>query len=312
MSIVLLAVQGYGKSEVKLKLNHLLDGQAFALNTQSKNDLGNAFNLKRMEYYISEISITHDGGKITKAEDVYILVNAATNDEYSLGEMDVTTVEGIQMSIGVDPGVNNADLTQWPASHPLAPKNPSMHWGWAAGYRFVAMEGKAGSGLNQVFEIHALGNENYFTINIPTDSKEDNGVHTVTLNADYAMAIKGVDVSSGLIKHGTDGQAVTVLRNFQNHVFTSLDGKGNVSLKPTPKMLMVNMYPNPSQGDVVFSFSEIGDYHLVLHDLTGKVVIDTRLVNANEFKVSLNTPGAYLARLETPSGLIATERVLIQ
>lgn len=312
IAVTVTALTTYGKSEVKLRLNHLLGAESFALNQKTQNDLGNDFNLKRMEYYISELSVTHDGGKETKAKDVYILVNAAQNNEYSLGEMDVTTIEGITFSIGVDPGVNNADLRQWPASHPLAPKNPSMHWGWAAGYRFVAMEGKSGSSLNQVFEIHALGNENYFKINIPTGAKEDNGAQVIELNADYTMAIKGLDVSSGLVKHGTDGQAVKLLRNFQNHVFKSLDGKGNTLNVAKQPVLNVSTYPNPSQGNVHMELSAAGNYTVYVRNTVGALVQNVHVENNKSADFVIDNPGMYLIEVRRDAQLVAASRVLIQ
>jgi len=212
------------QTTVKFQINHLLKDQAFAFNQKASNNLDNEFNVKRLEYYLSGISLTHDGGKITKASDVYILVNAGNAVDVDLGKFDITTLESINFSVGVDPTVNNQNPTQWSASHALSPKSPSMHWGWAAGYRFVALEGKTGSSLSTIFEIHALGNDNYFKISIPTKGAMDNGELVIELDADYTEALSNIDISGGLVIHGETDQAVRCLRNFTNTVFTSQEG----------------------------------------------------------------------------------------
>ncbi|MCG9880276.1 MAG: hypothetical protein MH472_06730, partial [Bacteroidia bacterium] len=162
------SVVAFAQKNVVLRVHHRLAGQPFAFNQASSNNLGNGFNLSRLEYYVSSIKVKHDGGMTMNATDVYALVKAnATSTDIDLSSLSVNAIEGITFSIGVNAPQNNQDPTQWAAGHPLAPKSPSMHWGWTAGYRFVAMEGKTGSNLNTVFEIHALGNVNYFeqTIN---------------------------------------------------------------------------------------------------------------------------------------------------
>ena len=106
----------------------------------------------------------HDTGKISQATGVYILANASQVLEVDLGSFDVTNVEAIKFSVGVNEPENHEDPTKWDSNHPLYPKSPSMHWGWASGYRFVALEGKTGDQLNKTFEIHALGDDNYHKI----------------------------------------------------------------------------------------------------------------------------------------------------
>ncbi|MBR9861615.1 T9SS type A sorting domain-containing protein [bacterium] len=244
-SILSIAVSA--QTNVKLKLNHLLGQNSFAFNTESQNNIGIKFNVTRLQYYISKVSIVHDGGTVTDASGVYALVNASQNTEVDLGNFDITTVEAIQFSVGVNTPENNDDPTKWPSTHPLAPKSPSMHWGWAAGYRFVAMEGKAGDALNTTFQIHALGNKNYHQIRIPTDAQDLDGDLIIELNADYARAIEGIDVSASVVTHGDYDEAADLLKNFRDYVFTSLDGAGNnlASLR-TEKLSNVSAYPNPS------------------------------------------------------------------
>ena len=103
-----------------------------------------------------------------------------------------------------------------------------MHWGWQSGYRFVCMEGKAGSALDKAYEVHALGDNNYKIQQITTTGLPQGSDLAVSLTADYAKALEGVDINSGSIRHGTSGEAVDLLDNFALKVFTSHEGNGSV------------------------------------------------------------------------------------
>ncbi len=104
----------------------------------------------------------------------------------------------LTFSVGVDPGVNNGDPAAWASFHPLAPKSPSMHWGWASGYRFVALKGSQDRNFAQDFQIHALGNKNYFKQSIPTSATDVNGALVVSINADYTKAVSQIGMANGL------------------------------------------------------------------------------------------------------------------
>ena len=56
--------------------------------------------------------------------DMYLLVRPAVDSMYDLGSHpDITNVESITFSVGVDQAHNHLDPASYPASHPLAPQN---------------------------------------------------------------------------------------------------------------------------------------------------------------------------------------------
>ena len=302
------------QTTVKFKINHLLKDQAFAFNQKATNNLDNEFNVKRLEYYISAISLTHDGGKITKASDVYILVNAGNAVDVDLGKYDITTLESINFSVGVDPTVNNQNPTQWSASHALSPKSPSMHWGWAAGYRFVALEGKTGSSLSTIFEIHALGNDNFFKISIPTKGAMNKGDLVVELDADYTEALSNIDISSGLVIHGETDQAVRCLRNFTNTVFSSQEGnKNTLSISKLKQEITTALFPNPSTGSFNIDVPEsvTGLVQVSVLDLTGKVMLDDTLQTNGVNSYAIESKGVYVISIRLDGVVVETKRLMV-
>lgn len=286
----------WAQIEIKLSINHLLGTQPFAYQNVAQNNLGNKFKVSRLEYYISNISILHDGGKRTLAKDVYILEDAAKVDTISLGMFTVDSVEAIQFNVGVDPGVNNGDPSLWPSTHPLAPKFPSMHWGWAAGYRFVALEGKSGNNFGFDFQIHALGNKNYFNQTIPVKGNLINNWMLIKINADYTKAVDGMYMENGLIEHSEDNEAATCLRLFQTSVFTNQDGQGSILGVNSFEEQNVKIYPNPSSGQFKIEIAHLNTGATVrIIDQMGRVTASNDLNLCNTFKVE--TPGIYYAQI---------------
>ena len=311
-TVLVLALTTSAQTDVKLTINHLLGSSDFAFNSEAQNDMGDAFKLQRMEYYISNISITHDGGMVTTASDIYTLQRANKRDTVLLGNFSITTVESISFSVGVDPGVNNANPSQWSASHALSPKNPSMHWGWSAGYRFVALEGKSGTNFAQDFQIHALGNKNYFNQTIATGAESISGALVVALNADYTKAVSQIGMSSGVIEHSENNEAAACLRNFQTKVFTSLSGQNSTAaLQDLELEDAFTILPVPSSGevDVVVEDTRFLQGSMIITDITGREVYTGEVLLSN--KVSLETKGMYFLSLYG-DGIKSTKKLIIE
>jgi len=230
-----------------------------------------------------------------------------------LGNFSITTLEGVKFSVGVDPSVNNLDPASYPMSHPLAPKSPSMHWGWAAGYRFVAMEGKSGSNMNQTYEFHALGNVNYFTHTIPTAGVANGSDLTISLHADYEMALKDIDVSSGAIVHGEVGAAVVLLQNFNYQVFTSSEGNAAMGTEEFANAISTKVYPNPTKGNVLISAkgNQNGEIEYVVTDIIGQSILRGVVSESGEETISIKNSGIYFVSILKNGNTIATEKIIV-
>lgn len=320
---LLITISLSAQTNFILDIDHKSGDKAFDPAKTAKNDLGNDFNVARLEYYISKISILHDGGKETEAKDVYALINpvssaSATSTEVLLGKYsNITTVEGIKFHIGVNPEVNNQDPTQWPAAHPLAPKMPSMHWGWTAGYRFVAMEGKSGSGVSNIYEFHALGNDYYYTVQIPLTAQDVFGQMRMQLKADYTKTLNSIDISTGKITHGVGAETVTLLQNFRDEVFTSSTGQKNIlaSVAKTVSPNAMAVYPNPSTGTVSIDVTDksLDITSIEITDITGKVIQTIAATNwTTATNTTLTVKGVYLVNMMSNQQRLLTKKLIIQ
>lgn len=305
------------QNEIMLNLAPRLGTAVFSLN-QTVDHPDGSYQMKytRFEYYISEIKITHDGGQITPCTGLTLLVRPALDSMYSFGQMPgITNVEAITFSVGVPQALNHLDPASYPPNHPLAPQNPAMQWGWSAGYRFAAIEGYAGTNLSQNFQIHALGDANYKTQTITTDAEQFSpDIKMIHLIADYQQAVKSINISGGLVVHGTSGAAVTLLNNFKNIVFKAEMSSAVIEPSFAGKF---SIAPNPLRDaapTVNFSLPSGEGYVLTVTDLTGKTITWRTLTAGENQSIMLEkmpTAGLFFVHLWQYGSPVAVEKLVV-
>lgn len=183
--------------------------------------------LNRAAFYVSNMVLRQSDNAKVELKNQYLLVNAAKpNTTFDLGNWTVSSINGIDMSIGISKLINHNDPASWPANHPLAPQNPSMHWGWAAGYIFVLLEGLVdnnGDGTPEtVFEYHNTGDELFTTLEVKGSAVASNGELQVRLALDYAKLFQNMTLSGSLIQHGDAAPNVLMMQNAGEADFITL------------------------------------------------------------------------------------------
>lgn len=280
---VLVANSAFSQvKSVFLNINHAIEKSQVVLNTQVYSaPNGVKYKLKRLQYYISDVSITHDGGEITKLNKVYLLVDPKTINYY-LGDFEINTVENIDFKIGVDSLTNHGDPSLYPSGHPLAPQNPSMHWGWASGYRFAAIEGDSDSGNGQfadIFEFHTIGDDLYTAVSVKTGSEIKDGNLHITLNSDYNKLFNNINLFGGIIQHGNLSPNDILMANFKD-VFTGTKltsvfnplSSFNINFQNPASNLYIQYKSSENQVD--FSLFDVhGNKVMFLENLVGEGII---------------------------------------
>lgn len=297
---------------VRIIIHHKLGGAPFAMNQPAENNTGDDFIVTRLQYFLSEFTLTHDGGQILRLEDTFALVNAAEATSIDLGVLPVHSVERLDFGIGVPSPENNADPTLWPAGHPLAPGTPSMHWGWAGGYRFIAMEGEAGPSFKTNYQFHPLGNENYQFARILVSATEVQDTLLLELDADYAEALYDIDVESGPISHGNLWLAPVILGNFRNRVFTPTNSPTAVYEQgETPGL---RIFPNPADGlvNVRLDIQKTGIIRVDVFDAGGRFLFRENSMPRHAFSIPLPHAGLFVLRLSDELGNSSLVRLVSQ
>lgn len=300
------------QNNIELHIAPRLGNAVFALNAVVVT--GNyEYKLTRLDYYISEIKIRHDGGQMTTVENTWLLVKPALDSVYQLGAFPgIQSVESVQFSIGVDPAHNHLDPSSYPSGHPLAPQDPSMHWGWTSGYRFIALEGVSGNAFVNNFEIHALDDVNYKTVSLNTGAEvHPNGDKTIHLVADYARLLDGIKVSGGLIVHGSTDEAAILVSNMQNSVFTPQSP--SAVLDPAFEGTFL-VSPNPAPSGTVQISMDLPagfEYSITLSDLSGRIVLRKTIpAGAQAMQLEQVNAGVYLLHVWQNNRAVAVTKLV--
>ena len=313
LSTLLFSCQLFAQNEISFNISHKLADEEFAMNKSATNNINNTFSSTRLEYYISEISLVHDGGLETLIEDLWVLVDASRKTELSLGSHNISNIEKVRLHIGVDEAHNHLDPSSYDMSHPLAPKFPAMHWGWAAGYRFVAFEGFGGTALNQLFQLHGLGDVNYFTTEVDVTATAENDQISIELDADYTRALENISVNSGVIVHGDNFEAKQCLENFRDFVFSQ--SAISSSTKEFTTISSFSASPNPVSNSVAIINLETrdntSDFDLRISSITGKQlevikgIRDGAPINLIDY-----APGVYLLSVVSRGQILSTQKLI--
>lgn len=300
-----------GQTDVYLKINQTLSGNTFTYNSQTANNLNDAFEFTRLEYYISEIKLTYDGGQDTVLADTYLLVRGDQPVNELLGSFSINTLESITFGIGVDGGKNHADPSTYVMGHPLGFQSPSMHWGWSAGYRFAALEGNSGPSMTQGWQLHALGDKNYGYATIATAGTSVGGDLIIALDASYEKIFEDITVNSTLNYHGEDQQAPLALGNFQTEVFT--EGSATVGLEEK-QLNSFSVSPNPSAGRVAIQLDNTTqrETFLMVTDITGRKVMEQPLNVSGVNELFIQDSGIYMVSLLENGQVVHTQKVIVK
>lgn len=304
-----VALFSQSTKELVLTIDHTIASAPLTSSSIGVNNLGNQFNFSRLEYYMGDIQVIYDNDSVFNYPEVVLIdaLDAATTNLY-LGSQSLDSVTAVRFAIGVGTSLNHLDPSIYSSQSPLAPKSPSMHWGWSAGYRFIAAEGMGSSSLNQGFELHGLGDVNYAMQTISTSGV---AVGTDTLEiklvANYDALTQGIAVGQGVISHGESGSARQSLVNMNNHVFSSSEGNAALSDKELEHLDFV-IYPNPANGSFWLTVP-LGSQIEVINVLGQK--IEHRTAEQTKERFVINKIGVYIVILRQGKS-VSTERVIIR
>ena len=316
---LLLSFTSFGQKNVFVHINPLVSGVDIQLNTVYTALDGKTFKLDHFDYYLSEVLITHDGGQTLNLYDTIYIVK---DDNYLLylGNFDVTNIEQIDFSIGVpktrntQTGILAQDISTYPEIHPLSFQNPSMYWGWQAGYMHMIIGGYSDGNDDQIpdvyFELHNLGNQNQQLVSLPVNQTNTTSNQIdIYLNCNLEQWIKNIPLSTVGIMHDEIGVNKTIMDNVQLFpVFTLATNAETIELKEN----MIQCAASENQIFVGWSnFTNLKSCSLI--DQNGRVIKEMTLTE-NEGKLNWNAinTGFYLVQFTNTQGqIIASKKVIM-
>ncbi len=100
------------------------------------------FSITRVSWLASEFALQrNDGSWLELFNSVAWLDYEQNRESIRLDKIPAGEFRAVRFTVGLNSNLNHADITQFPANHPLNPNLNGLHWSWQGGYIFMALEG---------------------------------------------------------------------------------------------------------------------------------------------------------------------------
>lgn len=325
--------------ELKIKINHQFQDLEMYYDTTYLDETGMGFQVGRFQYYIGHFTLKFDDGSTLLLDDQYILASSnITNYEFfDAGTIsNLENLDSIGFYVGVHQNYNHEDPNGYASGHPLRLTNPSMHWGWSAGYRFIAFEGlvdKNDDGtMDKLMEMHITGDNSYFT-KVPmvdVDPVADGNDYEIEFICDVYQLLNDYAVKDIGVKHGPSEMHDQMLRNIRggivfvdevletsayvDSVRNSADTASTSSILENGIKHNISIHTGDSYAPTIFyNFASTSSVDLEVVDLYGKVVYCANNLpfEGNHFIKKELANGYYFAKFVVENQ-VYTERFVVQ
>ncbi|MEZ4938778.1 MAG: MbnP family protein [Crocinitomicaceae bacterium] len=316
-----LTLISFGQTNLSLKIRHLWKNAHFSYGQQYTDQNDNVLDLGRVQYYLSNFYIVHDGGQVTPLDSVFVLASGNIST-YALDTvLGITTIDSIGFDLGIDSNWNHLDPNLYDSSHPLAPQVPTMHWGWTGGYNFLVLEGNIdtdGNGsLDGFFEFHCVGDDSFIRHIepiAPNIIQNGNDV-TIEVMCNISDWVVMVDLPTALANHGAMPINAQIMDNTLDYnVFKWTNKYASIDEKNLVQNMIQFDYSMPYAPSIFYNFPKASSVDLWILDINGSKVIESNnLDNEGNFfiKKELKT-GVYFANFRTSDGTPYTKKFVIR
>ena len=158
------------RSRFRISISHTVEGSPLLRDSlRYLLPSGERFSVSRLSYLVSEIAFETEDGEWATAEDQVGLFDLQKGLVTLEVELPSQACRAMRFSLGLPPGLNHSDPAKYPARHALNPVHNQLHWNWADGYIFLALEGKFSDqeGRLNGFVYHFANDENKVVVSLP-------------------------------------------------------------------------------------------------------------------------------------------------
>ncbi len=103
---------------------------------------GETFSITRVSYLVSDFALQrNDGSWLEISNSVAWLDFNQNRNSIWLEKIPPGGFCSVRFLVGLNTNLNHADISKFPAGHPLNPNLNDLHWSWQGGFIFLALEG---------------------------------------------------------------------------------------------------------------------------------------------------------------------------
>jgi len=187
----------HAQTDVELNIQHKFGKSNYTPNQPYVDDENRVILITRIQYYLSNIELTHDGGQSVLVNKQHILMDGETS-VYNLGSVnpEIQQLEALNFDLGVDPSLNNSRPVNHPIGHPLG--DNSMYSDNEQSYIFLTIEGMIDTDGDQTpdkpFSFRATGDQLLRNMTIQASTSRSGSGIKVNLVANIANWLKEIDL----------------------------------------------------------------------------------------------------------------------
>jgi hypothetical protein len=166
------------------------------------NAAAQEFSVTRLDFLLSDFALHRRGGAWLQTTNWQACINLGQNRATAMvAGLEPGTYDRIRFHVGLEPGLNHSDPALYPPGHPLNPNLNGLHWGWAGGYVFFALEGlwRDERGQWRGYSFHLGNDPQLMTVDLPVALKldEDKALDlTLDLDGLFARKFSGDNAST--------------------------------------------------------------------------------------------------------------------
>ncbi|MEM6320252.1 MAG: MbnP family protein [Bacteroidota bacterium] len=167
---------------------------------------GTAVQFDIARFYVGGITLEPPTGPSLRFEDLYFLVHPEESN-YEIGGFDFAPYNKMNFFVGIAPEINSQtedDFTTRSANDPLSVQDPSMHWNWNSGYKFIRVDGQTdtdGDGVVDTPMAFHIGTDNLLkTLSFDTPTLQE-GANTFTFTLDLNRLYQDINLAEDWSTH---------------------------------------------------------------------------------------------------------------
>jgi len=305
------------QTDIELNIQHKFGKSNYTPNQPYVDDENRVILINRIQYYFSNIELTHDGGQSVLVNKQHILMDGETA-LYNLGTVspEIQQLEALNLDLGVDPSLNNSRPVNHPVGHPLA--ESSMYSNDQQSYIFLAIEGMIDTDGDQTpdkpFSFRATGDQLLRNMTIQaTTSRNGNGIK-INLVANIANWLKDIDLEFvGTQENGATDNETLCDNTDENKVFYNV-ATTSVNALVSPQN-QINVDSRLSIAPTIYyNFYTVEQLDMTITNVNGTYFIQrSNLDPQGDFYMDTDlASGIYIVIFTTPKGIRQCKRFVVR
>lgn len=211
-----------------VKWNGVFNGTALEYKTgEYTRGNGEIMRVSNWAMILSKVELVRNDDSRVTLGDGYVYVDfVGGKNTNTYATIPAGDYKGISFKLGLDSAINHGDPAVWPAEHPLNGSYTGLHWGWAGGYIFQAIDGNwkasASASTWNGISLHTAGDKFTQTVFVPFNFTLTENRKTMVIEANVEEYFKNPILinfkTDGSFSHSVGSKEVLLMNSILNNM----------------------------------------------------------------------------------------------